>query len=128
MKILNNSNFALLEERTFVSQKKVIELAYNTAIQKIKEINFKKDEDKKKFLISMIISISLERGIHFNNLRLISICKKIKNDYNVSFQEIYIINKNLRLNKIVNLTDNERKEIAFYSFLEKFIKGIVWTI
>lgn len=125
--LINNTTISAWDEKyfqkqTFVSSKEIIEFAYLKAVQKIKEMKYSTDEFKKQFLISMIIETAYRNGVHFNNVNLFSICKRVKKDFNVSFKEIYIINKNLRLNKIEELTEKEKREVSLFSFFEKFMK------
>ena len=108
-----------LEENIFFSPKIVMNQGFEKAIEKSKIINFNDDEKRKTFLISYVIKYSIDRGICYSNLQLIRLYRKISSIYETTFEEIFILDKKVRTNKLYELSEEDTRTISFINFFNK---------
>ena len=111
---------AVEEEKLFLDPKMVMNEAFEKAIEKTKNIKFNDDDNKRKFAISYIIKYSIDRGIHYSNLELIRLYGKISAIFETSFEEIFLLDRKIRMNKNYELTEEDIKLISLISFFIKF--------
>lgn len=113
-----------LEENIFFLPKIVMNEGFEKAVEKEKMINFKSDEDRKRFVISYVVQYSKDKGIHFSNFKLITLYRKISSIFKVTFEEIFILNKTVSMNQKYEPTEEDTRTISFINFFIKlFFKG-----
>lgn len=109
----------ILEDNLFVDSKIILKEGLEKALSQEKMIKFSDEEKRKTFIISYVVRYSLDNAIHFSNLELIYLYRKISFMFEVTFEEIFILNKKLRTNRSYELTEENIKLIACINFFIK---------